>query len=61
MLRSQAGTRFYAWDDGLGQEENHDAAANRYARDMQWLGRLVGGGLPDGTGNAYVFVKDGAK
>jgi hypothetical protein len=53
------------WDCALDSDGNHDAAAQALAESMGWVpphyGRLVGGGLPDGTGNCYVFVKDGGK
>ena len=60
-VRSQAGRRYYAWDHALDVNDNHYAAAKTYAESMGWLGKggsyvLMGGGLPDGTGNAYVIV-----
>lgn len=61
--RSQAGARFYAWDDAKGQEENHDSAAMAYAESLGWaVGRvLLSGELPDGTGNAYVLASVSTK
>ena len=50
-----------SWDYGLNPDENHDAAAQELVRVMGWdkacYGHIVGGGLPDGSGNAYVFVR----
>ena len=60
--KAQAGRKFYAWDYALDSEQNHDAAAKAYADSLGWLAngyRLVGGGLPDGTGNCYVLTSDG--
>lgn len=34
----------------------HERAAEAYRDAMGWKGDMVGGGLPDGTGNAFVFV-----
>jgi len=56
-------TRFIPYDYSRGAEGSHDDAAHAYAEERGWLTtgsvrwRLEGGGLPDGTGNAYVFVK----
>ena len=38
---------------------NHDVAARMLQEKLGWAdyGTLVGGGLPDGTGNCYVMVK----
>ena len=56
--RAQAGRKYYPWDDALDTDANHDAAAGTFARALGWLDRsqLVGGGMPDGTGNCYVLV-----
>lgn len=53
----QAGSVTLSWDDALDSEANHHAAAQALARKLGWSGRLIGGGLPDGTGNAYVFAE----
>ncbi len=57
----QAGSVTVSWDDALDSDDNHDAAARQLAGKLGWMsdmyGNLVGGGLPDGTGNCYVFVK----
>jgi len=59
--RCQAKRITVSWDDALGSDENHDVAARMLAESLGWLsdthGELVGGGLPDGRGNCYVFVK----
>lgn len=50
------------YDYELSAEGNHDAAAFQLALSLKWVTaflspmRLVGGGLPDGKGNAYVLV-----
>jgi hypothetical protein len=57
----QAGRLTFAWDDALSVDQNHDAVARGLAQKLGWLedthGRLAGGGLPNGMGNCYVFVK----
>jgi hypothetical protein len=64
--RCQAGSLFWSWDHAHDPEQNHDDAANALARKLGWIGPdsdwfLVGGGLPDGTGNAYVLVRSTGK
>lgn len=58
----QAGSLTVSWDHALDSEANHDVAARMLAEKLGWVaphyGRLVGGGLPDGRGNCYVFVKE---
>ncbi len=56
-VRTQRGRRVYGWNHALSPERNHEAAAEQYARDAGWHGRLQGGGLPDG-GYCFVFVDD---
>lgn len=55
-----AGRVYLAWDDALNSEANHAAAAVALAEKMGWLGagygRLVSGGLPDGS-FAHVFTE----
>jgi len=57
----QAGTITLPWSYELGVNENHDKAAMALAFKLGWdearYGKLVGGGMPDGTGNAYVFCQ----
>lgn len=64
VAKCDAGKLSVSWDHGKGIDENHDAAAAQLAAKLGWdtddYGRLVGGGLPGGNGNCYVFVK-GAK
>ena len=46
---AQAGRIYVEWEDGLGIEANHAAAAEALARKFEWFGRWVQGGLPDGS------------
>lgn len=66
-VSADAGRRIYSWDLALNVEENHTAAAERFARELRWIGasegaglngryRLVGGVLPKGASHAYAFV-----
>lgn len=62
--RCQAGSLTLSWDHSVNSDVNHAEAARRLALKLHWnenntFGELVGGGLPDGTGNCYVFVKGG--
>lgn len=43
-----------SWDDALGSDENHTAAARALAAKLGWSGRWVAGGASDGRGNVYV-------
>jgi len=66
LARCQAGWLRSPWDHALDSEGNHTHAAEALARKLGWIGddsdwRLVGGGLPDGTGNAYVLVRSTGK
>ena len=59
----QAGSVTLGWDDALGPDENHDAAAVALARKLGWdarcyPSRLVRAGSPDGHGNVYSFCYD---
>ena len=55
----QAGSITVGWDDGLDQDDNHDAAAVALARKLGWTGpsygKMARGALPSGAGNVYVF------
>lgn len=57
----QAGQVTIPWDDALDVNQNHDKAATVLAYKLGWneglYGKLVGGALPNDTGNCYVFVK----
>lgn len=59
--RCEAGSLIVSWDDAKDTEANHDHAAHLLADRLGWLdgyhGTMVGGGLPDGKGNCYVFVR----
>lgn len=65
-VSADAGRRIYSWDPALNVEENHTAAAERFARELKWIGgnslglegrfKLVGGALPKGASHAYAFV-----
>ena len=55
---AQAGSVTVEWDDALDADENHGRAAAALARKFGWKGRLIGGGLPSGTGNVYVFARE---
>ena len=57
-VQAYGGSRTYSWDYAQGVDENHDNAALWFAEEMQWLHkhRLVGGSLPNNTGNCYVMV-----
>jgi hypothetical protein len=61
VARCQAGRLTFTWDDALSADQNHDAVARGLAQKLGWgedtHGRLVGGDLPNGTGNCYVFVR----
>lgn len=46
---AQAGRIYVEWEDGLGIEANHAAAAEAFARKWGWFGKWVQGGLPDGS------------
>ena len=42
-------------DNALNSEENHSRVARALADKMKWKGKLLGGGMPDGRGYAFVF------
>jgi hypothetical protein len=60
--KCQAESLTVSWDSNLGIDENHTAAATMLAQKLGWLmvdGRkfkLVGGAMPDISGNCYVIV-----
>jgi hypothetical protein len=58
VAKAYAGRVVIPWDDALGQDENHEMAARALCLKFGWFGRLVGGGLPDNRGNAYVLLPD---
>lgn len=61
----QAGSVTIPWDHALNSDENHLNAAQALVHKLGWgtrvgntyVTRLVGGGLPDGKGNAYVILE----
>ena len=57
----QAGSVTLSWDDTLDVDGNHNAAAGALAAKLGWdrncYGTMHSGGMPDGNGNVYVFVK----
>lgn len=56
---AEAGTLTMSWDHGLRNSAgNHDAAARALAEKLGWTGRWYGGGLPDHSGNCYVWSTD---
>lgn len=55
-VRAQAGRMIVPWDYELDVEGNHDQAARAFAKKLGWKGKLVGGALPNGEGNCYVFT-----
>lgn len=61
-----AGSVTIPWDDAKDVDDNHYAAALALAFKFEWVRQhdldkgavhIVGGGLPDGRGNAYVLVE----
>jgi hypothetical protein len=55
VASAQAGRIIVPWDHALDVEANHNAAAIALCDKYGWTGRLIGGGLPSGKGNAYVM------
>lgn len=62
VAQCQAGRIVVAWDSSTGVEENHALAARALAIKLGWTrkyyGAMYGGGLPNETGYAFVFVND---
>jgi hypothetical protein len=52
--RADAGRIIVNWKYALDVEGNHRAAAEALAARLGWTGRMIGGGLPDGS-FAWVF------
>lgn len=44
------------WDDTLGIDENHTAAAIALCKKLGWKGKLVAGSDRQGRGNVFVFI-----
>lgn len=55
---AQAGRITLGWDDALDTNANHDKAALALCARYGWTGKLAGGGMPDGRGNAYVILDE---
>lgn len=60
IARCQAKWITVSYDHALNADGNHAAAAQQLAESLGWTGdaygRLVGGGMPDGSGNCYVLT-----
>jgi hypothetical protein len=60
--KCQAGSVIVSWDSNLDINENYTAAATLLAQRLGWLmieGKkfnLVGGAMPDNSGNCYIIV-----
>lgn len=53
--RSSSGlSLILSWDDAIGVDDNHRAAAHALAVKLKWSGRWIAGGAADGRGNVYV-------
>jgi hypothetical protein len=48
-----------SWDDALGADENHAAAARIALQRWEWDGVWVGGGFPTGDCFVHVMPADG--
>lgn len=54
--KAYAGNITINWDDGLDVNENHYKAALALCEKLEWrAGELIGGGMPDNTGNVYLL------
>jgi hypothetical protein len=51
---ASAGSLTLQWDDALGVDGNHAAAAEALATKLSWEGRWYAGGMPEGNGNVFV-------
>lgn len=47
-------TRIYSWKNNLDVNENHRAAAEKFLREVEWMGRWIGGDTQHG--HVYVHV-----
>lgn len=60
-----AGSIMFNWDHALGIDQNHAKAARALVQKLGWTGAngyagvWVGGGLPNESGNVYVFTGEG--
>lgn len=53
---AEAGSLVVSWNHDLSEPENHRQAAEELASKYGWATSMVGGGLPDGRGYAFVMV-----
>ncbi|MBB3980109.1 hypothetical protein GGQ64_005356 [Rhizobium azooxidifex] len=56
---ASAGSVTVSWSHALNSQQNHDAAAKALAVKLDWKGAWFAGGMPDETGNVYVWSADG--
>lgn len=52
---AEAGSVTLSWDHASNIEGNHDFAAKALAEKFGWTGKWFCGGLPDHSGNCYVW------
>lgn len=55
---AQADSITVAYDQRLGTDANHLAAARKLADKYGWRGTLIGGGMPGGNGDCFVMVDE---
>ncbi|MBD9674911.1 hypothetical protein IB275_30320 [Pseudomonas sp. PDM21] len=55
LAKCAGGSKSVGWEDELGSEQNHHAAARALANKMGWSGDLIPAGMPDGS-YVHVFV-----
>lgn len=58
VVSAQAGRMIVPWDHSLDVDENHARAAQAFADKWGWEGKLIGGALPNGRGNCFVFAEE---
>lgn len=56
--RAWAGSVTVAYQHALGVEGSHEAAARALCEKLGWEGKMIGGGMPDDSGYAFVFTPD---
>lgn len=64
--KCEAGKLMLSWEHALNSEQNHDRAALALATKLGWTEDneyepMYRGGMPDNTGNVYVFAAPYAK
>ena len=55
--RCAGGRLSVGYDHALNASADHAAAAAALAAKLGWTGRMIGGGMPDGTGSVFVFAE----